>query len=231
MCVIDATTFGMKASIMPVVLVTGANRGLGLEFVRQYRADGWDVIATVRESSADLDALGAEVRTLDMTDAAAVSAVRIGRPLDLLIANAGTYGPREAGNAADAAEWLDTFAINTVAPYLIAQAVLPEVRAAKGKLIAISTRMGSLEDNSSGGFLAYRSSKTALNMAWRTLALANKDLVCVPLHPGWVQTRMGGQNAPVTPEQSIAGMRRVIDGLTTEQSGEFFDYEGRSVPW
>jgi NAD(P)-dependent dehydrogenase (short-subunit alcohol dehydrogenase family) len=216
---------------MPTVLVTGSNRGLGLEFVRQYRAEGWDVIATVRESSPELEALGAEVRTLDMGDAEAVSAMRAGRALDLLIANAGTYGPRDAADAAGAGEWLETFAINTIAPYLLAQAVLPEVRAAKGKLIAISTRMGSIEDNDSGGFLAYRSSKTALNMAWRTLALANPDLVCVPLHPGWVQTRMGGQNAPVTPEQSISGTRRVIDGLTADQSGEFFDFEGRFVPW
>lgn len=216
---------------MPTVFITGANRGLGLEFVRQYRAEGWDVIATVREGSPDLDSLGAEVRTLDLGDAAAVSAVRAGRSVDLLIANAGTYGPREATDAASAAEWLDTFAVNTVAPYLLAQALLPEVRAANGKLIVISTRMASLEDNSSGGFLAYRSSKTALNMAWRTLALANPDLVCVPLHPGWVQTRMGGSNAPVTPEQSIRGMRKVIDGLTQKDSGEFFDFEGRSVPW
>jgi NAD(P)-dependent dehydrogenase (short-subunit alcohol dehydrogenase family) len=216
---------------MPTILVTGANRGLGLEFVRQYRKAGWDVIATVRESSPELDALGAEVRMLDMADAGAVSAVRAGRPVDLVIANAGTYGPRDARDAASAAEWLDTFTINTVAPYLLAQALLPEVKAAGGKLIAISTRMGSLEDNSSGGFLAYRSSKTALNMAWQTLALANPDLICVPLHPGWVQTRMGGQSAPITPEQSIAGMRRVIDVLTQQDSGKFFDFEGKSVPW
>jgi NAD(P)-dependent dehydrogenase (short-subunit alcohol dehydrogenase family) len=216
---------------MPTLFVTGANRGLGLEFVRQYRQAGWDVIATVRESSPELEELGAEVRSLDLSDAAAVSAVRAGRPLDLLIANAGTYGPREVSVAAGAAEWLDVFAVNTVAPYLLAQALLPEVRQQRGKLIAISTRMGSLGDNSSGGFLGYRSSKTALNMAWRTLALANPDLVCVPLHPGWVQTRMGGSNAPVTPEQSIAGMRKVIDGLTAKDSGEFFDFEGKSVPW
>lgn len=216
---------------MPTLFITGANRGLGLEFVRQYRAAGWDVIATVRESSDELEPLGAEVRMLDLSDLEAVAAVRAGRPLDLLIANAGTYGPREAKDAASAGEWLDTFAVNTVAPYLLAQTLLPEVRAARGKLIVVSTRMASLADNSSGGFLAYRSSKTALNMAWQTLALANPDLVCVPLHPGWVQTRMGGASAPVRPEQSISGMIQAIDGLTPAQSGEFFDYQGQSVPW
>jgi NAD(P)-dependent dehydrogenase (short-subunit alcohol dehydrogenase family) len=91
--------------------------------------------------------------------------------------------------------------------------------------------MASIADNSSGGFLAYRSSKTALNMAWRTLALANRDLICAVLHPGWVQTRMGGASAPVTPEASIRGMRRVVDGLSHEDSGEFFDYQGQRVPW
>jgi NAD(P)-dependent dehydrogenase (short-subunit alcohol dehydrogenase family) len=217
---------------MPTALITGANRGLGLEFVRQYRADGWEVIATARQASPELDGLGVRVERLDMSDLAAVSSFdpQADR-LDLLVANAGTYGPRDARTAGEAGEWLETFAVNTVAPYLLAQAVTSQVYAAGGKLIAVSTRMGSIEDNSSGGFLAYRSSKTALNMAWRTLALANRDLVCAVLHPGWVQTRMGGANAPVAPEESIAGMRRVIDGLGPQDSGEFFDYRGERVPW
>lgn len=217
---------------MPSVLITGANRGLGLEFVRQYQADGWEVIATARQPSPELDSLGVRVERLDMADADAVAVFRAGVDrLDLLVANAGTYGPRDADSADEAREWLETFAVNTVAPYLLAKAVLPQVRAADGKLIAVSTRMGSLADNGSGGFLAYRSSKTALNMAWRTLALANPDLTSAVLHPGWVQTRMGGANAPVTPAESIAGMRRVIEQLSPQDSGEFFDYRGERVPW
>lgn len=105
------------------------------------------------------------------------------------------------------------------------------MKAAGGKLVVVSTRMGSLEDNSSGGFLAYRSSKTALNMAWKTLALSNPDLAVAMLHPGWVQTRMGGDNAPVTPQQSIAGIRKVIDGLSAKDNGAFLVYEGNTVPW
>lgn len=217
---------------MPTVLVTGANRGLGLEFVRQYRADGWEVIATARQSSPELDQLGVRLERLDMGNHEALARFSPGVDrLDLLIANAGTYGPRDAESADEAGEWLETFAVNTVAPYLLARAVLPQVRAASGKLIAISTRMGSITDNTSGGFLAYRSSKTALNMAWRTLALAERELTSVVLHPGWVQTRMGGSNAPVTPEESIGGMRRVIEGLSPKDSGEFFDYQGQRMPW
>jgi NAD(P)-dependent dehydrogenase (short-subunit alcohol dehydrogenase family) len=217
---------------MPTVLITGANRGLGLEFARQYAADGWEVIATARQGSPELDALGVRTEHLDMADLPSVSSFDPGvGSLDLLVANAGTYGPRDARTAGEANEWLETFAVNTVAPYLLARAVLGAVQAAGGKLIAVSTRMASIADNSGGGFLAYRSSKTALNMAWRTLALANRELVCAVLHPGWVQTRMGGANAPVTPEASISGMRRVIDGLGPSNSGEFFDYQGQPVPW
>ncbi len=216
---------------MPRVLVTGANRGLGLEFVRQFAADGWNVIGTARSDAGEAQELGAEIRQLDMSDLDAVASFQLDGPLDLLVANAGTYGPRDAASAEDAREWLDTFAVNTVAPYLLAQRVTKNVRQARGKLIAVSTRMGSIEDNSGGGFLAYRSSKTALNMAWRTLALANRDLTCVVLHPGWVQTRMGGANAPVQPRESISGMLRVIDGLTQQDSGEFLDFKGERVPW
>ena len=219
---------------MPHVLITGANRGLGLEFARQYKEAGWDVVATARQSSAELEALGVRVETLDMEDLDAVERLgdRLDR-LDLLIANAGTYGPREVTSADEAREWADTFVTNTIAPFLLAEAVLPIVEASSGKLIAVSTKMGSIEDNTSGGFIAYRSSKAALNAAWRNLAIEvrTRGVAAAVLHPGWVQTRMGGTSAPLEPEESVAGMRKVIDGLTLEQSGGFFSYDGTMVPW
>ncbi len=218
---------------MPTVLITGANRGIGLEFARQYSTDGWDVVATVRDGSGELDKLGVRVEHLDMRDLDAVT--HFGEhldTLDLLIANAGTYGPKSVMSEHDGEGWLETFAVNTVAPFLLAQSVLERVARADGKLVAISTKMGSIEDNTSGGYIAYRSSKSALNSAWRSLAIDNRGRVtCAVLHPGWVQTRMGGSSAPLRPEDSVAGMRRVIEGLGPEQSGRFFGYDGSEIPW
>jgi NAD(P)-dependent dehydrogenase (short-subunit alcohol dehydrogenase family) len=217
---------------MPKVLITGANRGLGLEFVRQYKEGGWDIVATARETSTELAAFNVAVQTLDMRDLDAVE--RFGNSidsLDLLIANAGLYGPRDVRDAEAGREWGETFTVNTIAPFLLAQTLVRIVKPAGGKLIAISTRMGSIEDNTSGGFIAYRSSKSALNSAWRCLAIDNPGVVCAVLHPGWVQTRMGGASAPLEPEESIAGMRKVIESLGPEQSGRFFAYDGAEVPW
>lgn len=218
---------------MPHVLITGANRGIGLEFARQYASDGWAVIATVRENTPELDALGVRVEVLDMRDLEAIASFgeRLDS-LDLLVANAGTYGPRSPRSGEEGAEWLETFAVNTVAPYLLAQSVLPLVTAKAGKLIAVSTRMGSIEDNTSGGYIAYRSSKSALNSAWRSLAIDHRGSVtCAVLHPGWVQTRMGGGSAPLEPKESVAGMRQVIEDLGPEKSGRFFSYDGSEIPW
>ena len=218
---------------MPSVLITGANRGIGLEFARQYSQDGWDVVATVRESSAELDSLKVPVEQLDMRDLEAVE--RFGRSiesLDLLVANAGTYGPKSVSNAQDGEEWAETFKVNTIAPFLLAQVVLPKVAASGGKLIAISTRMGSIADNTSGSFIAYRSSKSALNSAWRSLAIDNRGkIIAAVVHPGWVQTRMGGPSAPLEPEESVANLRRLIESLGAEQSGRFFSHDGSELPW
>ena len=217
---------------MPSVIITGANRGIGLEFVRQYKEAGWDVRVTARETGAELAELEVPVERLDMRDLDAVE--RFGKSIeivDLLIANAGLYGPRDVRDAEAGRDWGETFTVNTIAPFLLAQTLVPAAKAAGGKLIAISTRMGSIEDNTSGGVIAYRSSKSALNSAWRSLALDNPGVVCAVLHPGWVQTRMGGASAPLEPEESVAGMRKVIEGLGPAQSGGFFAYDGTAVPW
>ncbi|HVM22391.1 MAG TPA: SDR family oxidoreductase [Sphingomicrobium sp.] len=219
---------------MPTVLITGANRGLGLEFARQYAEGGWEVVATVRTGNPELKELNVRVEALDMADLDAVAAFgeRLDA-LDLLIANAGTYGPKEAASAEEARGWLDTLAVNTVAPYLLARSVLSLVERSRGKLVAITSKMGSIDDNSSGGFLAYRTSKTALNSAWRNLALdvGRSGIVAAVLHPGWVRTRMGGSAAPLEPQESVAGMRRVIEQLGPGHSGGFFNYDGSAIPW
>jgi NAD(P)-dependent dehydrogenase (short-subunit alcohol dehydrogenase family) len=216
---------------MPNVLITGANRGIGLEFARQYCRDGWNVIATVREPTDELGSLCTQVETLDMLDLDQVAnfGSRV-EALDLLIANAGTYGPGSIASADDARAWSDTFSVNTISPYLLAQAVLPQIRASNGKMVAITSRMGSIDDNGSGGSVAYRSAKAALNMAWRSLAI-DSGVTCAVLHPGWVKTRLGGANAPLETDKSVTAMREVIAGLTPGQSGGFFDYDGSTIPW
>lgn len=223
---------------MPKVLITGANRGLGLEFVRQYSAERWDVVATVRDlSEADeLQGTGARVEQLDLRslEAVALFGVLLGEaPLDLLIANAGTWIPERVESVVDAGAWVDMFTINAVAPYLLARSCLDQVAAARGKLIAITSKMGSIADNGSGGYVPYRSTKAALNAAWRSLAIDARSLgiTAAVLHPGWVRTRMGGGNAPMAPEHSVAGMRRTIEGLKPEQSGGFFNHDGSIIPW
>lgn len=218
---------------MPTVLITGANRGIGLEFARQYSADGWEVVATVRESSPELDSLGVGVEVLDMRDLDSVAGFgeRLDGPLDLLIANAGTMKPEEAASADDGRGWAEMLVVNAIAPYLLAKSVLRQV-AARGKLIAISSGMGSIAE-SSGGHVPYRSSKAALNMAWNSLALETKRLgiIAAVIDPGWVKTRMGGPNALLRPEESVRDMRGLIERLAPEQSGGFLKRDGSAHAW
>jgi NAD(P)-dependent dehydrogenase (short-subunit alcohol dehydrogenase family) len=218
---------------MPTVLITGTNRGIGLEFARQYASDGWDVVATAREPSTELEALGVRIERLDMQDLDAVVALggSIER-LDLLIANAGTWIPEHAESAEDGRAWAGMFVTNTIAPYLLAKTLLPQIGAAKGKLMALTSGMGSIGE-SSGGYVPYRSSKAALNMAWHALAIEAKRLgvVAAVLDPGWVKTRMGGPNAPTPPEQSVAEMRRLIERFGPNDSGGFFKRDGTRHAW
>ena len=219
---------------MPTVLITGANRGIGLEFARQYSADGWDVIATARETSAELDALGVRVEPLELRDLDSVSglAERIDGPLDRLIANAGTWIPEQAESADDGRQWGDMMITNCIAPYLLAKSLLRQVAEATGKLIALTSGMGSISE-SSGGYVPYRSSKAALNMAWHSLAIEAKPLgvVAAVIDPGWVKTRMGGPNAPTPAERSVGDMRRLIESLDAKRSGSFLKRDGARHGW
>jgi NAD(P)-dependent dehydrogenase (short-subunit alcohol dehydrogenase family) len=218
---------------MPTVLITGANRGIGLEFARQYLQDGWSVIATARHSSPELDSLGVRVEPLDLSDVDAVAAfpAKIDTPLDLFIANAGTNHPMNTGSAEDARDWQVMMMVNAIAPYQLATALLPRLREG-GKAVAISSGMGSIGDNG-GGWVPYRTSKAALNMAWSCLALEARPrgVAAVLLSPGWVKTRMGGAGAQITSEQSAGDMRRLIDRLSIEDSGRFLRRNGSELPW
>ncbi len=219
---------------MPHVLITGANRGIGLEFARQYSADGWDVIATARQVSPELEAMGIPVELLDLVDADAVARfpARVDRPLDLLIANAGTSHPMDTRTAQEARDWQAMMMVNAIAPFQIGQALLPRVAEARGKMIAISSGMGSIAENS-GGWIPYRTSKAALNMAWSSLALEARGsgVIAALLSPGWVKTRMGGPGAEISPQESVSSMRRLIERLTIEQTGSFLRRNGSQIPW
>ncbi len=220
---------------MPHVLITGANRGIGLEFARQYQADGWQVTATVRQASDELARLNVRVEQLDMADFDAVASFggRVEGRLDLVIANAGTWLPESSQTAEDGRAWSAMLAANCIGPTLLARTLAPKLASPGGKLIGLSSGMGSIGETSSTGYLPYRTSKAALNMAWRTLAIEYREqgLITAVFDPGWVKTRMGGPNAPVTPESSVAGMRAIIEGLTIDDSGGFFRRSGEQVPW
>ena len=218
---------------MPSVLITGANRGIGLEFARQFAADGWDVIATARRSSPELNELGLSAETLDLSDPDAVAgfADRISGPLDLVIANAGTSNPKDPEGSGNARDWQAMMMVNAIAPYQLGRSLLPRMTN-NGKMIAISSGMGSIADNG-GGWVPYRTSKAALNMAWSALAIEarKQGVTVVALSPGWVKTRMGGAGAEITAEESVSDMRALIDRLSIDDTGKFLRRDGSELPW
>ena len=218
---------------MPSVLITGANRGIGLEFARQYSTAGWDVIATARQSSPELDALAVRIEPLDLADADAVAgfAAKVDAALDLLIANAGTSRPMNTQGADNARDWQAMMMVNAIAPYQLGKALLSRMTNS-GKMIAISSGMGSIGENG-GGWVPYRTSKAALNMAWSNLALEARSggIACVLLSPGWVKTDMGGAGAEITPQESVGAMRALIDRLTIDQTGRFLRRDGSEIRW
>ncbi|HLT78612.1 MAG TPA: SDR family oxidoreductase [Ferrovibrio sp.] len=226
---------------MPTLLITGANRGIGLELTRQYAADGWDVIACARQpdKADELKALGSRVtvEALDVTDYAAVDRLAEtykDRPIDLLINNAGIYGIRNPPlTIADFDDYLKVLQVNAVAPMKVTLAMLPALKKAKAaKIATISSRMGSIGSDGSGAYV-YRASKAAINAAMHSLALDLRPtgITCILLHPGWVKTDMGGQGADITPQVSASGIRSVIARATAADTGRFFNYDGAEIPW
>ena len=227
------------------ILITGANRGIGLELIRQFSEDGWQVLACCR-SPEDAEALKVltseysklEIFPLDVTNydqLAALSLQLKDRPIDILLSNAGIYGPRgTAFGEVDAAAWRQVLEVNTIAPLMLAQAFIEQVAISRQKLVAvISSKMGSIADNSSGGSYIYRTSKTALNQVVKSIAkdVEGRDISAISLHPGWVRTEMGGSNGEIDVHESAAGLKQVLTGATHTQSGHFFNFDGSEIPW
>jgi len=230
---------------MPTVLVTGANRGLGLEFTRQYAANGWAVHACCRApgKAKDLKVVAAAndkvmVHGVDVGDEASVRALGEAlesRAIDVLINNAGAYGgDRQAFGKVEAEQWSPTLRTNALGPLMVTEELIDNLARGANKVIAcVTSKMGSMADNTSGGAYIYRASKAALNAVVVSMAhdLKGRGITVLAFHPGWVKTDMGGRNAPVTPADSIAGMRRLIARAKPADSGKFLNYDGAPVPW
>jgi NAD(P)-dependent dehydrogenase (short-subunit alcohol dehydrogenase family) len=222
---------------MPTALVIGASRGIGLELVRQYRADGWRVIATARkkEDLAQLAGLGAEAHQLDVTDIDSIGGFGWkldDEKLDVAILNAGVFGPRHEGFPTQQ-EFDEVMHTNVLAALRLLPIVAPFVAAARGKLAVLSSRMGSMGARTSSSGTLYRASKAALNSVLVDTAInfGPKGAVCVAFHPGWVKTDMGGTGADVPVDQSVSGMRRVLASLTNADNGTFKNYDGAPISW
>jgi NAD(P)-dependent dehydrogenase (short-subunit alcohol dehydrogenase family) len=228
------------------VLVSGANRGLGLEFVRQYAADGWQVYAACRapNDAKELQELAAasggrmHLLAFDVTDTTSVRSAAGalgGEAIDILVNNAGVGGPRnERLGRLDYAAWERVLDVNTLGPMRVTEAFVDNVaKSREKKVVTITSGMGSIADNTSGGSYAYRTSKAAVNMAVKSLSLdlAPRGIVCIVMSPGWVRTDMGGPRGTLSPAESIHAMRGVIAGLKPGDTGKFFNYNGKSYPW
>ena len=230
---------------MNAALITGANRGIGLAFAQSYAKDGWRVVATCRTpaKAKELDKLAAgsggrvSVHALDVADGKAIAA--LGKTLraesiDVLLNNAGVYDPSPSFGHTDYDAWEQVFRVNTMAALRMAEVFVEQVaRSDKKLMVGISSGMGSITDNGSGGSYAYRTSKSALQMVMRSLAmdLGGRGIIAVAMNPGWVRTDMGGPGGSLTPEESARRMRAVFDMLTPNDSGKFWHHPGKEFPW
>lgn len=225
------------------VLITGTNRGLGLEFAEQYSQLGWKVLACCRDLNnanklfnlqkkfSSIEILKLDVGNLN--DINALSNKLKDRAIDVLINNAGIYRSGSLGNV-DPEAWIESFKINTIAPYILIEAFISQImKSDLKKIISITSKMGSIDDNTSGGSYIYRTSKTALNSMMRSLThdLTSKGVSTLTLHPGWVRTDMGGSNAWINSSESVIGMIKQIKKLSKENSGQYLDYAGKTIKW
>jgi len=225
-------------------MITSANRGLGLEFVRQYAADGWRIFAACRnpDAAGDLHELthtgSVTVFPMDVTDLSSVRHAAAGlnsESIDVLLNSAGIIGkPGQRACHIDYESWEQVLNVNTMGPLRVTEAFVEHVARSERKLIVtITSGLGSLTDNTSGGSIPYRSSKAAVNMAMRSAAidLAPRGIACVLVNPGWVKTDMGGPGAPLTPSESVAALKSLIATFGLAHSGKFFHYDGREYAW
>lgn len=225
-------------------LITGASRGIGLELVRQVADLGHEVIATCRDLRGANDLRGiaeqfpdrVTLKELDVTDPESIGKLMLSlgsQPIDVLINNAGILlGHNQDMANLDFDEVISSFQVNAVGPLRMTQALLPNLqKSPEPKVISITSKMGSIDDNSGGGYYAYRMSKAALNMFNKSLSCDYENMICVVMHPGWVQTDMGGKGALITVRDSVQGILKVMTGLQLSDSGRFFDFRGNQIAW
>ena len=233
----------------PTVLITGANRGLGLGLARVYLDSGWKVIAVNRSSSPVLEKLGGgalEIHQCDLTDDSRLSILAenlTGRTIDVLINNAGRMARSGFVDSEDSVQgfghfnrsmWHEVFDINLFTAMSMAELFADHLaRSERGRIVTISSMLGSMELNTHGGLYAYRASKAGVNAIVKSMSfdLIDRGIIAIAQHPGWVQTDMGGSGADIDIQTSVIGMKKVIDGLTPADSGKFFSYDGSEMPW
>lgn len=227
----------------PIILIAGASRGLGLELVHQFADRNWSVIATVRKSTDELVRLQAErpsqisIGLLDISDPDSVARLKAelgGRTIDVLYVNAGIMGPthHDAAKITDG-EFQSLMLTNALAPIRLATALLGNIRDGTGVIVFMTSQLGSIARNESGGYDLYRASKAALNSLTRSFVakLPRRRLAVLSLHPGWVRTDMGGENAPLDARTSVAGMLDLVERSRGASGHRFLDYQGKPIPW
>ena len=230
---------------MTSVLITGANRGLGFGFVKSFLAKNINVICTTRNISGSKELLeckknhpnNLEILELDLLEENSeniLSDLLSDKPIDIFINNAGVGNSNQRFGVVSSKPWLDVLKVNLIAPLTLTQSIIENIKkGSEKKIYFLSSQLGSIGDNTSGGMYIYRSSKTALNQVVKSLSVDLKPMgiTVISLHPGWVKTDMGGPNAPVQIDESIKGMMQVIDKTDIRDTGRFLNYDGKELPW